>query len=67
MTLSDGRKIYHAYKDQEIQLSYWYQTDETEDPKYEFDVRELSTYYEDEPHEVVIQNAVTFGEIEFPE
>ena len=70
MTLSDGRKIYHTYKDgYDDQLqSYWYTTDgENEDTAYVFDVRELSTYFDDMAHEEVIQTASTFGELKFPE
>jgi len=67
MTLVDGRKIYHTYKDQgEITLSYWYTTDEDEDLVFEFDVRELSTYRDKDLHEVIIQNAVNLGEVKFP-
>ena len=67
MTLVDGRKIYHTYKDQgEITVSSWYTTDEDEDLVFEFDVRELSTYRDKDLHEVIIQNAVNLGEVKFP-
>jgi len=69
MTLSAGRHIYHTYKDEygDICLDYWYTTDETEDNKYKFDIRDLSTYFTNESHNVIIAGAVVLGELKFPE
>lgn len=65
--------IFHAYKEGEADrvLEYWYTTDETEDPKYEFDIRELTEYHrawteERRDHRAILKAAAENDEIKFP-
>jgi hypothetical protein len=39
----NGVTIYHAYKDGDMdrRLTYWYNASGSEEPEYEFDIREL--------------------------
>jgi len=64
--------VYHVYKNDNIydRLTYWYTLDKTECDTYEFDVRDIPTWWNcssesPENHQDCIQEALNDGVIEF--
>jgi len=64
--------VYYTYKDDDYsnQLTYWYTTDFTHtcsDNEYDFDVRELPYYNENDSHQDIIRKAIDDKKLKLPD
>ena len=62
--------VYHVYKNDNIydRLTYWYTLDKSECDTYEFDIRDIPTWWGDvdnADHAAILQEALDDGVIEF--